>query len=359
MADIGTRTVSLKKHIVCYDLLRIFASFLVVLIHTCFISWSKMPVTSIGWQTLNAYDGLAHCAVPLFVMISGTVFLRREKPIEPKAILTKYAPKLFVTFLFWSLLYAVFETGFQSAFSLQWIKTLIINCLNYKYHLWFFPGMIVAYLFLPLLWPLAHYKDGKLVGYACLLFLVLKVGLSTVSLLPVPDSLSTWMGKFSVGTANFVGYMLLGYYLSTVQKKKPAIWLTVLVLIISSLLIVILNSVLSVRAGKAVDKLFSIGKLPVAIQAAALFSLVTRLEQNERLARCGKTVTELADFTLGIYVVHIFVLEALRDWLHFSAHTVSLPVLISVPLIALIVFLISLAITAVLKMLPVVKDWLV
>lgn len=348
-----------EKHTVCYDLLRILASFLVVIIHVCFQNWTKISVRSVGWQTLNVFDGLSHCAVPLFVMISGTVFLRRQEPIEPKTVLKRYIPKLLMAFLFWSLFYAIFETGFESVFSMQWIKTVILNCLDYKYHLWFFPEMIVAYLFLPLLWPLAHYKDGKLVGYACLLFLVLRAGLLTVALLPVPTPVLTWMGKFSVGTGNFIGYMLLGYYLSTVQKKKTAMWLTVLLLILSSLLIIGWNCFLSVRSGEAVDKVLAIGKLPVALQAAALFSLFSRLEQSKCLNRCRKPVVRFAGLTLGIYVIHVFVLEALKKWLHLSVATIGLPMVLSVPLLALLVYAISAAIAFVLKKLPVVKDWLV
>lgn len=353
------KTTNTSGHIVAYDLLRIIAAFLVIVTHVCFSAWNKLPVTSIGWQTLNAFDCVSHCAVPLFVMISGTVFLRRDAPIEPKTVGKKYALKLLIAFLFWSLFYAVFTAGFHNILTAQWIKTVIVNCLDYKYHLWFLPEMIVAYLFLPLLWPLVHYKDGKYVGYACLLLLVLKYGIATARLLPLPDVAYSWLSDFSAGIVNFIGYMLFGYYISTVRKKKPAPWLTVLVFAASSLLMVVWNSAMSVHAGEAMEKVFSTGRLPVLLQSTALFSLFAGAESCKRLEHIRKPVSWLAPCTFGIYVIHVFVLDALTKWLHLSAHTIGLPIFLSVPLLSLTVFAISLLITVVLKKLPVIKNWLV
>lgn len=348
-----------SKHTACYDLLRILASFFVVVIHVCSMSWQDIPINSIGWQTLNVYDGLVHCAVPLFVMISGTVFLRKEQPLEPKTVLTKYVLKLFVVFLCWSAFYAVASAGYHNMFTRQWIKNVLIHCADYEYHLWFFPKMIVAYLLLPLLWPLVHYKDGKPVGYACLLFLVLRTGIAMLAVFPLPKAVLGWFANFSIGTIDFVGYMLIGYYLSTVQKKKPKLWLTILVLVISSAVIVFGNAWMAMRAEEATSKLFSTSMLPVAIQSAAVFSLFTRLEQSDRINRAGTAISRLAGYTLGIYVIHIFVLTVLQKKLNITVAAFGIPAVLSVPLLALFVFAVSFAITFIIKKLPFFKKWLV
>ena len=70
------------------DILRIVAISAVVVIHTT-QNMSKLDVTGLDWAVLNVYDGLVRWAVPVFVMISGVLFLNPAKEQPLKKLYTK------------------------------------------------------------------------------------------------------------------------------------------------------------------------------------------------------------------------------------------------------------------------------
>lgn len=64
------------------DLLRILASIAVVIIHICSSKWYAINSNTNEWSILNIYDSLSRWAVPVFVMISGAIFLSSDYSIE-------------------------------------------------------------------------------------------------------------------------------------------------------------------------------------------------------------------------------------------------------------------------------------
>lgn len=64
-----------KSRTAYFDYLKIIATFAVVVIHTVAKKWYSAGVESTEWQILNLYDSLSRWAVPIFVMVSGALFL--------------------------------------------------------------------------------------------------------------------------------------------------------------------------------------------------------------------------------------------------------------------------------------------
>ena len=79
-----------------FDYLRVFATFAVVILHLSGQNWNNTNVNGFEWRVFNGYDSLVRWAVPVFVMISGALFLDRN--ISPKKIYSKYVLRLFVSF---------------------------------------------------------------------------------------------------------------------------------------------------------------------------------------------------------------------------------------------------------------------
>ena len=74
------KTVSARN--ISLDLLRIVATAAVVLLHTAKRVWYNVPVSSTDWYISNIYLSAVRWAVPVFVMISGTLFLLRDVSIK-------------------------------------------------------------------------------------------------------------------------------------------------------------------------------------------------------------------------------------------------------------------------------------
>ena len=68
------------------DVLRIVACFSVIMLHTSAQAWYSLPVESGGFQIANSYDALFRFGVPVFVMISGALFLAPERKVEMRKL---------------------------------------------------------------------------------------------------------------------------------------------------------------------------------------------------------------------------------------------------------------------------------
>lgn len=65
-----------------YDLLRIFASFMVVMLHVSAFYWDKIQPQTEQWMALNLFDSAVRSCVPLFFMLSGAFLLAKELPLN-------------------------------------------------------------------------------------------------------------------------------------------------------------------------------------------------------------------------------------------------------------------------------------
>ena len=66
------------------------------------------PAGSFPWQTLNFYDSLVRVAVPLFVMLSGSLMLSPARNVSISRLFTKNMPRLLAALLFWGLAYEAY-----------------------------------------------------------------------------------------------------------------------------------------------------------------------------------------------------------------------------------------------------------
>ena len=65
----------MEKRCIYFDILRIVACFAVIIIHVC--SWYLYSdINSPNWQVFNFYNSIVKWSVPIFVMISGALFLK-------------------------------------------------------------------------------------------------------------------------------------------------------------------------------------------------------------------------------------------------------------------------------------------
>lgn len=94
----------MERKIYC-DYLRIIATFAVVVLHVSASNWCSTDVNGMEWQAFNFYDSIVRWSVPIFVMISGSLFLGRDIPI--KRIYEKYILRMIIAFIFWSVFYAL------------------------------------------------------------------------------------------------------------------------------------------------------------------------------------------------------------------------------------------------------------
>lgn len=337
------------------DVLRVLASFFVVVIHVISGKWLGLPANTLSWQAINALQNLVHTAIPIFVMISGANFLQKECSL--KILFRKYVLRLFLIYIVWGALYAIDTVSLPELFTLPGIKGFAVQCLKGKYHLWFLPYMICAYLTLPLLWALVRHKNGAYLPYVCLVFFCVPT-LTTLDVI-FPGLTVAFEAVYLLNPklGHFPAMMLLGYLLYTTPKRprESPLLLALLALAVA---------VISIAAGALITcyrgekcQLFGDSGLPTILLAALILRFVRLLAERRPIARGQKLILRLSSCTLGVFLLHVFILEHLDCWFGLSVD--SLPLLLSVPLLCILVYVLSLLTTSLLKRIPVVGKWLI
>ncbi len=340
------------QRIAYFDVLRILATFAVIVLHLSAQHWADTDVHTRAWQAFNLYDSAVRWAVPVFVMISGSLFLSGSQSIGH--ILKKNVLRIVTAFLFWSALYALFMVNFEDC-----PKELgIQQFLNGHYHMWFLFVIVALYLLVPLL--RAVVRDEKLLRYSLLLALIFCFLLPQVTAL-----LSLSAGEYLVSLKVTAGkacyplaYFLLGYYLSskefplTVKRAIYALGALCFVLTFA------LTSLVSRAEGKAMELFYSYHSINVLLVCAALFLFAREHlnfpNSNEKGHKC---IRALSRWSFGAYLVHPLFIESFDIFLHFN--TLSLNVFFSVPLLTLLIGALSFLVSALLHQIPFVKKYFV
>ena len=104
------------------DYLRVFSSVAIILLHVTAQNMSYVSLAGTEWNIYNICNGASRWGVPVFVMMSGALFLPREIPT--KTLYKKYILRMAIAYIVWSLFYAiadpignmVFTEGYQISF---------------------------------------------------------------------------------------------------------------------------------------------------------------------------------------------------------------------------------------------------
>lgn len=71
-----------RKRIDYLNYLKVLATLGVIIIHLIGEFWVNTNTRSFGWNVANFFESLTRGSVPIFVMISGALFLSRDLSIE-------------------------------------------------------------------------------------------------------------------------------------------------------------------------------------------------------------------------------------------------------------------------------------
>lgn len=82
------------------DMLRLVACLGVIHIHVSDDEFDN-AFLSYNWYISIVNESIVHWAVPIFIMISGALFLNPNKEISIKIMWRKYIPRLFKLYIFW------------------------------------------------------------------------------------------------------------------------------------------------------------------------------------------------------------------------------------------------------------------
>lgn len=345
------------------DLIRTIAIIGVVLLHAAG-RWTVIPeqmtqmnqLDVISWSTVSVYQSLGTVAVPLFIMLHGSLLLQPGKNESIRVFFKKRWNRIGLPFLFWGAAYFVWDfTVVGIPFSLN---AIIQGILNGPYtHFWYCYMLVGLYLMTPILRIFLAQADKTATTYFILVWLL------GVTIVPIVSSLTPFTVSGNIFTiGEFIGYFVLGTYLVTLKASRRVF---IALMILGFTLTAVLTYYLATTVGGTQMYLFQEYFSPTVILAsAAVFLLLLPIQPNSNQTEgthsaVNKLVRVISANVLPIFLFHVMILESIRNgYLGFTINRYVINPIIDVPLETVVTLFASLGIILLLKEVPFMKKLL-
>lgn len=324
------------ERVVKYDILRIVASFSIVLLHVSASYWSVVDIYGSEFQVMTIYNSLTRFAVPVFFMLSGLFLVA---PQRENAAVVKRVLKIVILFYIWSAFYAFQGVAIdilKGDFSQEVWRASIERFIFGHIHMWFLQMLCGFYILIPIAKQICAKRET--VRYYLILWFLFRYLIpcltNTFQLNTVQARIDSLGLDILVG--NF-GYFLLGYYLNMIDIKKQMRRIIYILGIVS----VFLTSILTVwdcrKTGTYVETWFSPASINVLIMSIAIFTVFKYSSVFEKVKK-PYVWKKLAEYTFFVYMFHMFIIEKLNL---IGITTVSYPAIISIPVLTVFTVLVS------------------
>ena len=209
-----------EKRIQFLDCLRVMATCFVVMLHTISgaLDYLTLDVYSFENRFSTIILDFLSCGVPVFLMISGYLFLDPARELSYKDVITKYCKRVVLALLLFGVPFACIElivTQREFDFTMVGTAVWMVLCGKSWAHLWYLYLLLLMYLVTPLLrWVLMRIPGWAVWCVCCLLFL----GCSLFSFI-----LRQWVPQLSPVLPDqgiYLFYYLCGYLFRTGEWDK-------------------------------------------------------------------------------------------------------------------------------------------
>lgn len=339
------------------DCLRIIATFAVMILHIASQNWYAVDVGTREWKVFDFFDSMVRWSVPVFVMISGYLFLGGSKSIE--YIFKKNILRIATAFIFWSALYAAINLVSGKIE----LKNALREFVEGPTHLWFLFMIVGLYILVPLLHKIVETTEST--RY----FIVISLVFTFVFPYAV-KLVSLYLGKIGMVadgilksvcfyfTLGYVSYFVYGYHLGKIEIGVRVRRFIYLAGILGFAVTAFASFIFPITPESAVLSFHDNMTLNVMLESAAVFVFARyNLDFSSASYRTKEIIKKLSNYSFGAYLVHVMVISQLNRL--FGINTLSFNPAIAVPVIGIVTFIISYAISFILHQIPVLKKYVV
>lgn len=354
------------KRIAFIDYIRVFACFLVMLVHASENFYGAPGSTDMaGPQSFLAneidriwvsiYDGVSRMAVPLFMIVSAFLLVPKKEGDSTFKFYKKRAVRILPAFLFFMVIYSTVPMLWNQIDLETSIKDLSRIPLNFPTlagHLWFMYPLIGLYLFIPMISPWltkATKKEEQLF-----------IGLFAIS--TCMPFLGKWLGEIwgqcfwnEFHTlwyfSGYLGYLVLAHYIRVhldwcVSRR---LWTGASLFIIGSVVTIlsfyaqavpgVLHNTPDIEIGWA---FCTINCLALTTGAFLLFTCIKK-------EKTPNIIAELSNLSYGMYLMHILWLGL---WVSVFKDSLEFHTALAIPSIAIATFLSCWISTKIISLIP-------
>ncbi len=308
-------TIMRKPREAWLDYARIFAILCVICCHAVETYYGpvvsgKERIDFVPWIVENTLFTIGRLGVPVFLAISGTLLLNREKDVFP--FYKKSVLPLLITTEIWTIINYFFACAVYEDVSfvgIDFLRQLLFLDDSPLSHMWYMPMIIGIYIFVPFLSKIFHQFE-EMRCYAAPLLLVLfgSVIVPTLTVFLNEDVSGIPRIALKINTSFGGGayglYFILGYFIGRkglLRKIKTAY--LILIMTFCMFIDTVGQYYIYQHQYYAYDDLLWYTSAPILVTGLGLFELFHRLKEYLQ-NRYFPAVSMLARCTFGIYLLH-------------------------------------------------------
>lgn len=341
------------------DVARVISMIAVIVIHVGAINWYDAPFSLYPWGVQNLIDIISRFCVPVFLMMSGYLFLDPKRNIPIKKIYTKYLPRMLAAFFFWSFLYALITSGFVSQRTLGngvGVK-LLQDTFWGHYHMWYMYLVVGMYIITPALRPIAANKQAM--KYFLVISYVFSYLIPTIQMVPfIYEHSARYTGRLELDfIRGYVFFFLAGYYFGSedfTPKQKKLIYIVGIVGFLYTVITVTAYVLINQYPDSVYHEYYTAG-IPLYSLAAYLF-FREKFGTVDPTTKKMKLCLWLSKLSFGVYMAHDFGLIAFKK---IGLTPAICTPFVSMPLLTLLDLIITVAIVWVVSLIPGLKKWII
>lgn len=328
-------TKKVKKREYSFDVLRVIAMTMVIVIHVANVYGRRFALISHSSYLVSlVFNTVSRVSVPIFLMISGALLL--DRAFDKKKYFQRIK-KFIILIAICDIVYLVWE---YFIFGNTYDKLYILLYKPYRAHLWYLYTVVILYAVQPLLrWILNKSNKQVKVLLLCLWIFIAFGGMYN-------KILASYFTQFV-----YIGYFVVGKYLYDYIKShdlrkynKPLI-LTMIVFFAAS---ISLNYTKSIRFDRFYKLYFAYRTPFIMIPSLAFFTLII---SNYRKDSVSKPIMLLSDLSLGVYLFHGIFLDITRRFFSYpDIHSIF-----GIPVFSVDIFICSVLLVYFLKKVPYIK----
>lgn len=289
------------------DVMRFFSICAVVMIHVASRLTDAPQDSGFFWG--NIFNSLSRFAVPVFMMITGSLLLDESREITCRTAFSKYFLKVLSLFMIWSAIYTIIFhilLPLRNSASPDFSQ-LITAFFKGHYHFWYLYALMSFYIAMPILKKLTKKGNEKKVTVLILTLIAIN------SLIPAADLLYDSFSIYELYTKSgirtlfgFYLYFLSGWLFKSISLSKIARAALYSTGGLSLLLTVILTYTLSKAKGSFINLYDNLYPNTIIFSFAVFVFFSNLFKKADSL---HPIISDISRLSFGIYIIHPIILE--------------------------------------------------
>lgn len=310
------------------DFIKVVACILVIIIHITASILANHNINNGEWIISKILNNISQCAVPLFIMVTGVVILRKKYNNYKYRIL--WTLKVIIV---WGIIYMIIVICINGDCSWKFISKNIIKIVfnGTYYHTWYLYQLLSLYLLAPFIKKIVNNSNDKEIIQLLSIILIYN------GIFPIVENFGGVKIEIDINTFSICSlYLILGYYIANTNKSKIN---NNIICLLGLLSILILNMIclLDILPNYIINRITSKNSILIIIYSVSAYITISKIGKTI----IGKRMSKLVTNTFAIYLIHPIVWDILKRVIPYSIINNDIGILFYIVIISIIIFIVS------------------